>query len=200
MQASLKGRLLAAVTGAVLTGVIGFFVVVACAATLYRDGRTIQDAADTAVALEPLAGPAASTLFAVGLIGAALLAASILPLSTAYSVCEGLGFESGVNKRFREAPVFYWLYTGLIVVGGAVILIPGFPLVRMILFSQVVNGVLLPLVLVFMIKLVNNRGLMHEWTNPRFYNVVAWAAVVILIAMTAVLIGTSAYDMYFSSL
>ena len=111
-------------------------------------------------------------------------------------MCEGLGFESGVNKRFREAPVFYWLYTGLIVLGAAVVLIPGFPLVRMILFSQVVNGVLLPLVLVFMIKLVNKPELMHEWTNPRLYNVIAWVAVAVLIVMTVVLLGTSVYEMY----
>jgi len=188
------------IVGCVVMVVVAFFIVVACAAAIWQKGpREIQSAAEAAAALRPF-GEYAFLLFSAGLLNASLFAASILPLSTAYSVCEGLGFESGVNKRFREAPVFYWLYTGLIVVGGAVILIPGFPLVRMILFSQVVNGVLLPLVLIFMIKLVNNRGLMHEWTNPRFYNVVAWAAVVILIAMTAVLIGTSAYDMYFSSL
>ena len=112
-------------------------------------------------------------------------------------MCEGLGFESGVNKRFREAPVFYWLYTRPDRARRRPSSsFPGFPLVRMILFSQVVNGVLLPLVLVFMIKLVNNRDLMHEWTNPRLYNVVAWVAVAVLIAMTAVLIGTSVYDMY----
>ena len=139
-------------------------------------------------------------MFCAGLLNASLFAACILPLSTAYSVCEGLGFESGVNKRFREAPVFYWLYTGLIVLGAGVVLIPGFPLIRMILFSQVVNGVLLPLVLVFMIKLVNKSELMHEWTNSRFYNVVAWVAVVVLIGMTVVLVGTSARDMFFPGL
>ena len=103
-----------------------------------------------------------------------------------------------MNKRFREAPVFYWLYTRLIVVGAGVVLVPGFPLVRMILFSQVVNGILLPLVLVFMIRLVNNVDLMHEWTNSTFYNVVAWVAVIVLIGMTVLLLGTSVRDMFFA--
>jgi NRAMP (natural resistance-associated macrophage protein)-like metal ion transporter len=184
------------VIGMVFSVVVAFFITVACAATLFQNHIRIQDAAGAAQALAPLAGQYASVLFAIGLFNASLFAASILPLSTAYSVCEGLGFESGVNKRFREAPVFYWLYTGLIVLGAGVVLLPAFPMVKMILFSQVVNGALLPVVLVFMIKLVNNTDLMHEWTNSRFYNAVAWVAVAVLIAMTVVLIGTSAYEMY----
>jgi Mn2+/Fe2+ NRAMP family transporter len=185
------------IVGCVVMVIVAFFIIVACAAAVWQKGpREITDAADAAKALKPF-GQYAFLLFAGGLLNASLFAASIQPLSTAYSVCEGLGFESGVNKRFREAPVFYWLYTLLIVVGAAVVLIPGFPLIRMILFSQVVNGVLLPLVLVFMIKLVNNRDLMHEWTNPRAYNVVSWVAVVVLIAMTVVLMGTTVWNMYF---
>lgn len=176
---------------------VAFFIIVACAAAIWSRGpRGISSAAEAANALRPF-GEYAYLLFSAGLLNASLFAASILPLSTAYSVCEGLGFESGVNKRFREAPIFYWLYTLLIVIGGGVVLIPGFPLVKMILFSQVVNGVLLPLVLIFMIKLVNNRNLMHEWVNPRFYNWVAWSAVVILIGLTVVLLGISVRDMYF---
>jgi Mn2+/Fe2+ NRAMP family transporter len=187
------------IVGCVVMVVVAFFIVVACAAAIWQQGpREITSAAEAAVALRRF-GEYAFLLFSAGLLNASLFAACILPLSTAYSVCEGLGFESGVNKRFREAPVFYWLYTGLIALGAAVVLIPGLPLVRVILFSQVVNGVLLPLVLVFMIKLVNNRELMHEWTNPRLYNVVAWVAVAVLIAMTFVLIGTSVYDMYFQT-
>jgi len=124
-----------------------------------------------------------------------MFAASILPLSTAYSVCEGLGFEAGVNKSFREAPIFYWLYTLLIVLGAGVILIPGFPLVRMILLSQVLNGVLLPLVLIFMVLLVNKKDLMGRWVNTRFQNAVAWLAVVILIGLTLALVGISLRDM-----
>ena len=187
------------IVGCIVMVVVAFFIIVACAAAIWQKGpREIASAAEAAEALRPF-GEYAYLLFCAGLLNASLFAASILPLSTAYSVCEGLGFESGVNKRFREAPVFYWLYTGLIVIGAAVVLIPGFPLVRMILLSQVVNGVLLPLVLVFMIRLVNNANLMHEWTNSRFYNVVAWIAVFVLIAMTVVLIGTSARDMFFSA-
>jgi NRAMP (natural resistance-associated macrophage protein)-like metal ion transporter len=185
------------IVGCIVMVVVAFFIVVACAAAIWQKGpREISSAAQAAEALRPF-GEYAFLLFAAGLLNASLFAASILPLSTAYSVCEGLGFESGVNKRFREAPVFYWLYTGLIVLGAGVVLIPSFPLVKMILFSQVVNGALLPLVLIFMIKLVNNRDLMHEWINPRLYNLVAWVAVAVLVAMTAVLIGTSVYEMYF---
>jgi Mn2+/Fe2+ NRAMP family transporter len=187
------------IVGCVVMIVVAFFIIVACAAAIWQKGpREIGSAAEAAKALRPF-GEYAYLLFSAGLLNASLFAASILPLSTAYSVCEGLGFESGVNKRFREAPVFYWLYTGLIVIGAGVVLVPAFPLVKMILFSQVVNGALLPLVLVFMIRLVNNSNLMREWTNPRFYNVVAWVAVFVLIAMTVVLVGTSVRDMFFTA-
>jgi Mn2+/Fe2+ NRAMP family transporter len=141
-------------------------------------------AAEAAVALRPLAGQYAYLLFAAGLFNASLFAASILPISTAYSVCEGLGFESGVGKKFREAPVFYWLYTILIVAGAGVILIPNFPYVKMILFSQVLNGIALPFVLVFMLMLINRRELMGIHTNSRFFNIVAWATTIILVALT----------------
>ena len=136
-------------------------------------------------------GQYAFLLFAAGLLNASLFAACILPISTSYSVCEGLGFESGVNRRWREAPIFYWLITFLIVVGAGVILIPGFPLVRMILWSQVINGILLPLVLIFMILLVNKAGLMREWTNSVAYNVIGWISVVVMIGLTLALVGIS---------
>ncbi|HEX5431121.1 MAG TPA: divalent metal cation transporter, partial [Bryobacteraceae bacterium] len=123
-----------------------------------------------------------------------VFAACILPLSTAYSVCEGLGFESGVNRRFREAPIFYWLFTLLIVVGAAVVLLPKFPLVEMILFSQVINGVLLPFVLIFMTLLINRPKLMHEWVNSRFYNAVAWTSVALMIGLTLALVAISIRD------
>jgi Mn2+/Fe2+ NRAMP family transporter len=115
----------------------------------------------------------------------------VQPLSTAYSVCEGLGFESGINKRFSEAPIFYWLYTLLIVIGAGVVLIPKFPLIRMILFSQVINGVLLPIVLIFMVLLVNKRDLMKNWVNSKIYNLVVWATVVVMIGMTLAYAGIS---------
>ncbi len=180
------------IVGCIGTSVIAFFIIVACAAAIWANGpRDIDDPATAAMALKPF-GKYAFVLFSAGLFNASLFAASILPLSTAYSVCEAMGFEAGVNKRFREAPVFYWLYGLLIVIGGGVVLIPGFPLVRMILFSQVLNGILLPVVLIFMIKLINKKELMGEFTNSRFYNWVAWVSVVILIGLTAALAGITA--------
>ncbi len=173
------------ITGCFFTDIVAWFIIVACAATLYAAGhREIRTAAEAAIALRPLAGPYAYILFALGLFNASLFAASILPISTAYSVCEGLGFESGVGKKFREAPVFYWLYTILIVVGAGVTLMPRFPAVKVILFSQVLNGIALPFVLIFMLLLVNRHELMGKHTNSRFYNIVAWATTVILIALT----------------
>jgi Mn2+/Fe2+ NRAMP family transporter len=183
------------IVGCIAMSVIAFFIIVACAATIWAEKpRDLQTPADAAAALLPF-GKYASLLFAAGLFNASLFAACILPLSTAYSVCEGLGFESGVNHRFREAPIFYWLFTGLIVVGGAVVMFPQFPLVKMILFSQVINGVLLPVVLIFMALLINKKKLMHEWTNSRFYNFVAWASVALMIGLTMALVALSIQDM-----
>jgi len=182
------------IVGCIVMSVIAFFIIVACAGAIYSvQPREIKDAADAAAGLRPF-GKYAYLLFAAGLFNASLFAACILPLSTAYSVCEGLGFESGVNKRFREAPIFYWLFTGLIVVGAAVVLIPSFPLVKMILFSQVVNGVLLPFVLIFMTLLVNKKGVMQEWTNSRLYNVIAWTAVALIIGLTLALVALTIQD------
>jgi Mn2+/Fe2+ NRAMP family transporter len=146
--------------------------------------HNISDAKDAAQALHPLAGDYAYILFAMGLFNASLFAASILPLSTAYAVCEGLGFESGVGKRFGEAPVFYWLYTILIVAGAGVILLPNIPLVKISILSQVVNGIVLPFVLVFMLLLVNKKELIGEYVSSRLYNVVAWATTVIMVGLT----------------
>src|ERR1044071_2248561 len=161
------------IVGCVMTSVIAFFIIVACAGAIYsQQPKPIEDAADAAKALKPF-GPYAFLLFSAGLFNASIFAACILPLSTAYSVCEGLGFEAGVNKRLREAPIFYFLYTLLIVVGAGVVLVPGFPLVRMILLSQVLNGVLLPFVLIFMVLLINKQNLMGEWINPRWFNAVS---------------------------
>jgi NRAMP (natural resistance-associated macrophage protein)-like metal ion transporter len=164
-----------AIVGSLFSVMIAAFIVIVCAATLYVHGvREIHDAADAAASLRPLGGEYAYLLFAVGLLNASLFAASILPLSTAYTVCEALGFESGLNKQFREAPMFYWLYTGLIVGGAAIILIPQAPLVRLAVLSQVLNGVLLPFVLIFMLLLVNKPDIMGRLINWRAYNVVAW--------------------------
>jgi len=177
--------------GCIVTDVVAFFIIVACAGAIWANGpRDIHDATEAAKGLLPF-GQYAYLLFSAGLLNASVFAACILPLSTAYSVCEGLGFESGVDKRFNEAPIFYWLYTLLIVIGAAVVLLPGFPLVRMILFSQVINGVLLPIVLIFMILLANNRRIMMEWVNSRFYNLAAWITVVVMIGLSLALAGIS---------
>ena len=179
------------IVGCIVMSVIAFFIIVACAGAIWSvKPQDITNATDAAKGLKPF-GDWAYILFCAGLLNASFFAACILPLSTAYTVCEGLGFESGVNRRFGEAPVFYWLFTGLIVIGGGVILIPGFPLVKMILLSQVINGVLLPFILIFMILLVNKTRVMHEWVNTPVYNVVAWTAVVLMIGLTLALVGIS---------
>jgi len=176
------------VVGCVMTSVIAFFIIVACAGA-YRDHPTdISSAKEAALALKPF-GEYAVLLFSAGLLNASVFAACILPLSTAYSVCEGLGFESGVSRRWREAPIFYWLYTLLIVVGAGLVITPRFPLVQMILLSQVLNGMLLPFILIFMILLINKKSLMNEWVNPPAYNLVAWVTVIIVIGMTLALTG-----------
>jgi Mn2+/Fe2+ NRAMP family transporter len=177
------------IIGCLFTDVVAWFIIVACAATLYAKGHPdIKDAADAAQALRPLAGEYAYLLFAAGLFNASLFAASILPISTAYAVCEGLGLESGLDKRFDEAPVFYWLYTLLIVAGAGVLLVPGVPLIHVMALSQVVNGIVLPAVLIFMLLLINDRELMGEHVNPRWYNVVAWSTVVVMIVLTVAMV------------
>jgi Mn2+/Fe2+ NRAMP family transporter len=183
------------IVGCIAMTVIAFFIIVACAGAIWTQGpRDIRDATDAALGLKPF-GEYAYLLFCVGLFNASLFAACILPLSTSYTVCEGLGFESGVNRRFREAPVFYWLFTLLIVFGAGTVLLPGFPLVKMILLSQVINGALLPVVLVFMVLLVNRKSLMQEWTNSRTYNGIAWMAVTILIGLTLALVAFTVRQM-----
>ena len=176
------------IVGCILTSVIAFFIIVACAGAYRGHPTDITDASQAALALKPF-GSYTFLLFSAGLLNASVFAACILPLSTAYSVCEGLGFESGVNRRWNEAPIFYWLYTLLIAVGAGVVIMPKFPLVQMILLSQVLNGMLLPFILIFMILLINKGYLMGEWKNPRLYNVVAWLTVIIVIGMTLALAG-----------
>ena len=173
------------ISGCIITDVVAFFIVLACAATLYPAGiHNISDAAEAADALKPLAGQWAALLFAVGLVNASLLSAAILPLATAYNICEGLGFESGINKRFSEAPSFYWLYTMLIAFGAGFVLLPHIPLLKLILYSQVVNGLLLPFLLVFMLMLVNKKELMGEYKNSPFINVLAWSTSIVLMALS----------------
>ncbi|HVM93687.1 MAG TPA: Nramp family divalent metal transporter [Terriglobales bacterium] len=184
-----KASKLDVIVGCIFTDVVAWFIIVACAATLYVHGQTeIREAADAAQALRPLAGDYAYILFSLGLFNASLFAASILPLSTAYTVCEGLGFESGVGLKFSEAPIFYWLYTALIVAGGVVVLVPGLPLVKIIVASQVVNGAVLPFVLIFMLLLVNKKELMGEFVNTMSFNIIAWATTGIMIVLTVLLL------------
>jgi Mn2+/Fe2+ NRAMP family transporter len=179
-----------------MTSVIAFFIVVACAGGNWSiHPRDLTNGREAAEGLKPF-GPYAVLLFSAGLLNASIFAACILPLSTAYSVCEGLGFESGVNKTFREAPIFYWLYTLLIAIGAGVVLIPGFPLYRMILLSQVLNGMLLPFVLVFMILLINKRSLMQNWVSSGTYNLFGWTTVVIMIGLTLAFLALSIRQFY----
>ena len=181
------------IIGCFLTDIVAFFIIVACAATLYVSGhRNIADAGDAAMALRPLAGRLASALFAFGLCNAALLSATILPLATAYYVCEGLGIEAGINKRVEEAPTFYWLYTTLIALGALAVLVLSDQMqVPIILLSQVVNGIMLPFVLIFMLRLSNREDLMGQYQNTRTFNAIAWLTCVVMIGLTAMLIVSS---------
>ena len=176
------------IVGSIFTDVVAWFIIVACAATLYTHGmRDITEAADAAEAMKPLAGQYAFILFAAGLFNASIFAASILPLSTAYTVCEGLGLESGLDKGFKEARFFYSFYTLLLVLGAAAVLIPNFPLVKVIIGSQVLNGVLLPIVLIFMLRLINKHELMGKYTNSHWFNIVAWLTAIVVICLSLAL-------------
>ena len=176
--------------GSLFQDVVAWFIVVACAATLFVHGMgSIQVASDAAEAMRPLAGDYAFILFAFGLFNASLFAASILPLSTAYTVCEGLGVESGVDKSFREAPYFYWLYT-LLIAGGAltVLLLPDAQLINFAILSQVLNGVLLPVIIILMLMLINRADLMGTHKNTYLWNIIAWSTSLIVIGMTLVML------------
>ena len=176
--------------GTILAILVVFFIVVSTAATLHQHGLHIESAADAARALRPLAGPYAEKLFAVGLFGASMLAAGVLPLATAYSISEALGFEKGVSRSFREAPIFLGVFTFLVAVGAAIAVIPGLPLIRVLLVTQVINGLLLPIILFAILKLVNDRELMGEHVNGPLYNLGAWltAIVVTLLSLTFILV------------
>jgi NRAMP (natural resistance-associated macrophage protein)-like metal ion transporter len=176
------------VAGSIVTCIVAFFIIIACAATLYVAGIHINDAADAAIALQPLAGSFASQLFAFGLLNASIFAAAILPLATAYFVCEAFGWEKGINKKFSQAPRFYWLYTGLIILGAAIVLVPGIPLLSVLILSQVLNGVLLPFIMVFMLILINDGDIMGKRVNGRKYNILAWAVSIAIIILTALML------------
>ena len=180
--------------GSISCMAIVFFIIVCTAATLYANGqRNITDAAEAAKALIPLAGKWAGTLFAFGLLNASLFAASILPLSTAHVICEGLGFEAGIDHKFNEAPIFYWLYTILIGVGAGIVLLPNAPLWKILIFSQVGNGIWLPVVVIFILLLVNRRDLMGEYVNTLTFNVIAWVTAIAMILLTLILSYTAIF-------
>jgi NRAMP (natural resistance-associated macrophage protein)-like metal ion transporter len=176
------------IVGCTATVVVAFFIIVACASTLYENGIQINEAKDAALALKPLAGALASQAFAFGLFIASIFSATILPLATAFYVCEAFGFEAGIDKKWNEAKEFYILYTGILVIGAAIILIPNAPLILISLWTQVINGMLLPVVLICMILLVNNKKIMGKYVNKPINNIIGWSAVFILIALSLIMI------------
>jgi Mn2+/Fe2+ NRAMP family transporter len=176
------------IIGCLATVVVAFFIIVACAATLNVNGIVINEAKDAAVALRPFAGAFASELFAFGLFVASVFSATILPLATAYYVCEAFGFEAGINKRIDEAPQFYILFAAIMVIAIAIILLPNAPLIAITIWSQVINAMLLPIVLISMIVIVNNKRIMGQYINNKFQNIVGWSTTLILITLTAMLV------------
>ncbi len=176
------------IVGCFLTDIVAFFIIVACGATLFKAGVKVDSAEAAARSLAPLAGQYASYLFGIGLANASLFSACILPLATAYYICEGMGWEAGVSKTFKEAPQFMWLYTILIAIGALIVLIPKAPLMAIMWVSQVINGVMLPFVLVFMLQLVNRKDLMEEHTNSRTFNIIAWVTAAIMMVLTVLFV------------
>jgi NRAMP (natural resistance-associated macrophage protein)-like metal ion transporter len=187
----LRWARLDAYVGSLAAGLIAFFIIVACGATLYPHGVRIESAKDAALALQPFAGPHATVLFAFGLLNASIFSAAILPLSTAYAVCEALGWQTGVDRRPREAPGFFSIYTLMILVGAVPILLPGAPLVAIMFWSQTLNGLLLPLVLLVMLKLINDPEVMGRYVNSVVFNLVAWGTAAIMVALSVLLVLTS---------
>ena len=176
------------IVGCLATVVVAFFIMVACASTLHINNIVINEAKDAAMALKPLAGAISSQVFAFGLFIASIFSATILPLATAFYVCEAFGFEAGIDKKWKEAPQFYWLYTAIIVLGVIIILIPNAPLIAITLWSQIINGLLLPVVLVCMILLVNNKKIMGKHVNKPVQNIIAWVSIAILVGLSITLI------------
>jgi NRAMP (natural resistance-associated macrophage protein)-like metal ion transporter len=179
--------------GTIFAILIVFFIIVSTASTLHKAGLQVSTAADAAHALRPLAGMYAETLFGIGLIGASMLAAGVLPLATAYSISEALGFEKGVSRSFREAPIFLGVFTFLVAVGAAIAIVPGLPLIRVLLVTQVINGLLLPIVLFAVLRLVNDRELMGQHVNGPIYNIGAWLTATLVTALSLLFILTTLF-------
>ena len=182
-----------AVLGAIVVNIVAFFIVIACAATIHANGIQVNNVEDISKALVPLAGQYAGLLFALGFLNASLFAASILPLSTAYYVCESLGFEAGVSKGFRDAPVFHGLYLGLIILAVIIIMLPNVPLLSILYLSQVANGILLPFLLIIMLLIINDRRIMGEHVNSRIFNIISWTTVIIVMSLSIALVITTLF-------
>jgi Mn2+/Fe2+ NRAMP family transporter len=176
------------VVGSVFAVLVAAFITIACASTIYKSGLNIETAKDAALALGPLAGKYASTLFALGLLNASIFSAAILPLSTAYTVCEAFGWENSVSRDLKDAPIFFGIFTVLIILGAAIILLPIQSLIQAMLISQTFNGVLLPVILVTMLVLINDKRLMGKFANGRVFNLLAWATAIALILLATILI------------
>jgi Mn2+/Fe2+ NRAMP family transporter len=182
------------IVGSIFAVVVAGFIIIACSSTIHAAGKSIETAKDAALALEPLAGRFAELLFALGLLNASVFSAAILPLSTAYVVCEAFGWESGVDKSFSQAPIFFGTYTALIVLGASIILLPIPSLIQAMMASQTLNGVVLPIILIVMLRLINDKRLMGKFVNGRLLNIVSWIVVIILIMLTVILIGLGGMD------
>jgi Mn2+/Fe2+ NRAMP family transporter len=186
------------VVGSIFAVLVACFITIACAATLFKANIRIDNAQDAAMALGPLAGNYAKALFAIGLLNASVFSASILPLSTAYVVCEAFGWESGLDNGWSDAPIFFGIYTALIVLGGAIILLPIKSLVETMLASQTLNGVLLPVILIVMLRLINDKRLMGTFVNGRIMNIFTWVTVVALTGLTAIMVITTLFPGLFT--
>ena len=180
--------------GSITVNVVAFFIIMLCAVTLFQHGIKIETAKDAALALVPLAGSYAASLFAFGLLNASLFAASILPLSTAYTICEAFGWESSLNSKFAEAPQFYGLYSFMIFLGAGIILLPNVPLIGIMYYSQVINGILLPFILIFMLLLINDKRIMGNYVNGRLMNIISWITVVVLNGLSLAMVISAFFD------
>lgn len=175
------------IIGCVITVTVAFFIIVACASTLHVKGISINEAKDAAIALKPLAGNFASEIFSFGLFVASIFSATILPLATAFYICEAFGFEAGIDKAMNEAPQFYTLFTAIILIGLSIILIPKAPLIKITFVTQVINGMLLPVVLICMMLMVNNKEIMGKHVNRGIVNIIGWGTIAVLIILTFLL-------------
>lgn len=186
------------IIGSLGVSIVAFFIILACAATLFKAGIQIEEASQAALALEPIAGKYCTWLFAFGLFNASMFAAAILPLSTAYTICEAFGWESSLDKKFSEAPQFYGLYCFTIIFSGIIILLPNLPLISLMYVSQVINGLVLPVVLIFMLKLINDPGIMRKHTNGKLFNALAWVSVSVLVLLSLLTIALTVTQDLFS--